>query len=148
MRVIVYALAVYSLSACVVHGNNTQAKDVETLNFDGQLCLDIVDDHVLAIEHCNIAIDSGELTHQEFTDTLVNRGWHYARLGQSKLAIADYTSVIELGVPPSTAYYNRGSMYERLGDLSRARADFSEAYRLTPNLQSNREKAEEYGIIE
>ena len=70
------------------------------------------------------------------------------KVGQFKGAFSDNTSAIHLGGQHSTAYYNRGFLYERLGDHVRARADFAKAYEISPELESTREKAEEYGLIE
>lgn len=111
------------------------------------MCAQMIENHERAIEHCNLAIESKELTIGDLASTYTNRGWHYSKLGQLQNAIADFSHAIEIG-EVSTAYYSRGILYEDQGDRTRARADFLRAYQIAPELKSHQEKAREYGLIE
>jgi tetratricopeptide (TPR) repeat protein len=54
---------------------------------------------------------------------------------QMELAVADYTSAIELDAQYAKAYNNRGNAYASLGDLVKAVADYNQALELDASLE-------------
>ena len=55
------------------------------------------------------------------------RGIAYNRLGEYKLAIADFNQVIRMTPGQDEAFYERGSAFGNLNNVNKARADFSSA---------------------
>ena len=68
-------------------------------------------------------------------DELFKRGVYQALMGNYKLAIADFTQVIQLRPDDATAYANEGLARAAMGDSKGAIADFNSALRLDPNLE-------------
>ncbi len=67
------------------------------------------------------------------TRTLNNRAYCYAKIGDFKSAIRDYSSVIEKEDNANVhAYHNRGISYERIEEFNKAIEDFTEVIRLDP----------------
>jgi Tfp pilus assembly protein PilF len=63
----------------------------------------------------------------------VERGLHYAKLGDHRQAIRDYNKAIELDPYYTTAYAGRGVAYFWLTDYRQAIRDFDRAIQLKPN---------------
>jgi len=55
-------------------------------------------------------------------------------VAEMELAVADYTSAIELDAQYAKAYNNRGNAYASLGDLQQALADYDQALELDDSL--------------
>ena len=68
-------------------------------------------------------------------DAYVNRGIQYFSMGNTDLAIADYTSAIKLDPTDAIAFNNRGNALADKGEFKRAIADYSEAIRLKPQYE-------------
>jgi tetratricopeptide (TPR) repeat protein len=68
-------------------------------------------------------------------DELFKRGVYQALMGNYRLAIADFTQVIQLRPDDATAYANEGLARAAMGDSKGAIADFNSALRLDPNLE-------------
>lgn len=62
-----------------------------------------------------------------------NRGNEFARIGDYRKAINDFSRVIEISPRHSKAYNNRGNAYGILGDYERAIGDFTKAVENDPN---------------
>lgn len=58
----------------------------------------------------------------------VNRGNAYDDLGETALALADYSKALAIKPDLGEAHYNRGIDYERIRAFDKARADFIAAY--------------------
>ena len=68
-------------------------------------------------------------------DELFKRGVYQALMGNYKLAIADFTQVIQLRPDDATAYANEGLARAAMGDSKGAIADFNQALHLNPDLE-------------
>lgn len=68
-------------------------------------------------------------------EELFKRGVYEALIGNYKLAIADFTQVIQLRPDDATAYANEGLARAAMGDFQGALADFNSALRLNPDLE-------------
>ena len=63
---------------------------------------------------------------QKRADLHFNRGIHFLKRNEIKLAIADFTKAIELAPDYAEVYHYRGNAYSVKGDLDRAIADYTQ----------------------
>ena len=64
---------------------------------------------------------------QKCAKTYYNRGLAYAKNGELKLAIEDYTKAIELKPDYADAYYRRSKAWLHLGEVEKAKSDMKTA---------------------
>lgn len=69
----------------------------------------------------------------DYAPTLANRGYAYAALGDSTLALADYEQALVLDETFIPAYVNRGALYTQIGNFGLAVNDLTLAITLDPN---------------
>lgn len=89
------------------------------------------------------AIQAGDLTKDDLSNTLHRRGWVYFNKKQYDRAIQDYNEAIRINPNNAHAFAGRGNAYSKEGRYDLAIRDFEEGMRLNPkfNLLSNRAAA-------
>ena len=78
-------------------------------------------------------IQAGNVTTSNLALTYFSRAVVYGRKREDDLAIADYTTAIELKPEYADAYTNRGIGYRRKGQYDKAIADYNRALQIKPN---------------
>lgn len=77
-------------------------------------------------------LDNAAAAAPAFAQTYYNRGIAFARAGDMRRAIGDFTHAIALAPDYTEAFNNRGFALETLGERELAEADFITAYVLQP----------------
>jgi lipoprotein NlpI len=90
-------------------------------------------DYDTALALCNRALQSGDLSNQQFVNTLNYRGGVYVGKGDYDKAVEDYDQAIRLKPDDASTYNNRGIAYSHKGEYDRAIQDFDQAIRLKPD---------------
>ncbi len=103
---------------------------------DEDKCHLTIDDPDLAIHHCTLAINSGELSVSDLAGAFFARGLSWAEKKEYDRAIADYNEAIRLNPQDAGFFNSRGDAWLDKKDYDRAIADFSEAIRLIPQCKT------------
>ena len=101
-------------------------------NEDAQKCSEPGDPDVV-LQHCNRALESGQLSEAGRSVTLNNRANVYQSKREFDRAIQDYNEALRLDPDSALAYNNRGSAYQHKGDYERAIQDYDAAIKLDSN---------------
>jgi tetratricopeptide (TPR) repeat protein len=101
---------------------------------DAKACIDarLRGDHEAAIMLCSRALDSGELSSEDFLVVLQNRAAAFTGAADYGRSIQDWDQAIRLSPGNADLYNNRGRAYDNKGDPDRAIQDWDQAIRLNP----------------
>lgn len=102
-------------------------------NDDAQKCAETTNAPDLAIHHCTKAINSGQLSNENLTITLFNRGVSWEIKRDYDKALEDYNAANRVNPAYVRAYRGRCSVYLAKREYDRALTDCNEAIRLDPN---------------
>jgi len=101
---------------------------------DNTLCYDALNSghDKNAVDYCTKAISSGQLVKDDLVAALINRGVAFRNLGNSKLAVADYTAALKETPRDGMIYANRSNALRDIGDFERALEDGNKAIEFAP----------------
>lgn len=91
-------------------------------------------DPVRRIAGCSKLIATGFFDDRQLAFIYQNRAIAFFTMGASELALADFTTAIQLSPKSDAAFLNRGNAYLRLRRLDEARNDFDAALARNPQL--------------
>lgn len=102
---------------------------------DNTLCYDALNSghDKNAVDYCTKAISSCQLVKEDLVAALINRGVAFRNLGNSKLAVADYTEALKNAPKDAMIYANRSNALRDIGDFERALEDGKKAVELDPH---------------
>lgn len=101
---------------------------------DAKACIDarIRGDYENAVRRCRDALDSGDLSKEDFLVVLQNRAAALTGNGDYDRAIQDWDQAIRLSPDNADLYNHRGKAYDSKGDGDRAIQDYDQAVQLAP----------------
>ena len=130
----------FTLTKTTISLNRT---DNQGLTFAAHGTIDyIISSNTLILSNSN---ESGIIPEgiYNYAEAYLNRGNQYARKGDYRRAIADYTQAVKINPNLVLAYYNRGNAYGYNRDFNRAFADFEKVLQLDPNYPNAKENLEQ-----